>query len=206
MDLSRKDRFIEACFSGLIASSGFGFLVTLVEGLPLQSDVPAMVAVLSIWFGIVFAAIYFAGPRGLIGLWIVGLLWELLLVWQAYPIDAFISVSDHPVLTRGLGMSPTFWRWSVIALPVFVVTVIILQRRLPLPSRNVAAISIGWLLLLLIARAFARVAWDVFPPLYPMPLVSSFGWLVLAPAMWMLSLYVLAKLWRASTTAEYSAP
>jgi hypothetical protein len=180
---------------GAIASLGSWIFLTFFYGDSGAYSTAALVTAAG-WWLIVAAAVYIGAGRGLAILWSLLLVFSAVQIWNAYPIDAFISTDEHPFLVRGLGMTNGFWGWTAIALPLFLATWlrVFLETR-PLTPK-LAFFAGAWLLLLILARPMARVAWDVSPPRYPPTAVAAFGLLVLAPAQLALSIYLTRELWR----------
>ena len=180
---------------GAIASLSSWSFLTFFYGAGDAYSAPALLTAAG-WWLVVAAAVYIGAGRGLAILWALLLVLSAVQIWNAQPIDSFMSTDEHPFLVRGLGMTNGFWGWTAIALPLFLATWLRVFLEARLLTRKLALFGVAWLLLLILARPMARVAWDVYPPRYPPTAVAAFGLLVLAPAQLALSIYLVREIWR----------
>jgi hypothetical protein len=156
--------------AGVIASVGFLPLQAALLGVGEARLLPQVLLAATGLFAVVTVATRLGGIRGLRVLWVLMLLFWVVQLYFAAPLDGPIRAPGQQLLARGLGVPGSFGSWSVIALPLFLATQVWQFRHRPHPSRwtTLAGPTLAWLVLFGVARYFRTIPWDLDPtPLAP---------------------------------------
>jgi len=181
-----KDGLIAAGITG----AAFVVLVASLESPAVDWRSFAVLTFASALTAVVLAAVSLRGPRGLAFVWLLLLVYWIYMALGVGASRMPATVNGSRILGIGVHVPGGFVSWSLLALPVYGATALILRRANRLQLER-AVIIIAWLVLCLLARLLASEPADlsglwysnrIWPALMlifgiPLPLALS-AWLV----------------------------